>query len=98
MHTNSQRLKVALAQISPVWFQREKTLNKVIDYVKQAAAENCHLVTFGEALVPGYPFWIELTNGSKFNCEQTKKHSSRIRGASGANRTRRFSSTLLSCG
>jgi len=25
------------------------------------------LVVFGEALLPGYPFWIELTDGARFN-------------------------------
>jgi len=72
MKTSSEKLKIALAQISPVWFQKEQTLDKVIDYVKQAGQQDCELVVFGEALVPGYPFWIENTNGAKFNCDKQK--------------------------
>ena len=69
---SQEKLKVALGQISPVWFNRQKSLEKVIDFVIQAANENCELVVFGEALVPGYPFWLDATNGSKFNCEKQK--------------------------
>jgi nitrilase len=72
MQTPTQKIKVGLAQIAPVWFNREQSLNKVIDYVKQAASQNCQLVGFGEALVPGYPFWIEATDGAKFNSEKQK--------------------------
>ena len=60
-------LKIGLAQISPVWLYREKTLAKVEDYIQQAVKEKCHLVAFGEALVPGYPFWVERTDGARFN-------------------------------
>ncbi len=60
-------IKVGLVQMAPVWMDRAKTLDKVAAYVSQAAAQNCDLVTFGEALVPGYPFWVELTDGARFN-------------------------------
>jgi nitrilase len=60
-------LTVALAQIAPVWLDRAATLAKVNSYVEQAARQGCGLVAFGEALVPGYPFWLELTDGARFN-------------------------------
>jgi nitrilase len=60
-------LTVALAQIAPVWLDRAATLAKVNSYVEQAAQQGCGLVAFGEALVPGYPFWLELTDGARFN-------------------------------
>ncbi len=69
----SETLNVGIAQISPVWLNREKTLDKIIDYVKSAKAEDCHLVAFGEGLLPGYPFWIELTNGASFNSPVQKE-------------------------
>jgi nitrilase len=65
--TNLDILNVGLVQMAPIWLDRVKTLDKVLSYVADAAKEKCHLVTFGEALVPGYPFWIELTDGAKFN-------------------------------
>ncbi|MGB0495542.1 MAG: carbon-nitrogen hydrolase family protein [Kangiellaceae bacterium] len=72
MSNDNQRLTVALAQIAPIWLDRKATLNKVTTYVKEAATKNCQLVVFGEALVPGYPFWLDLTNGAKFNCDKQK--------------------------
>src|SRR5277367_2500887 len=60
-------VRVGLAQIAPVWLDRVRTLLKVENYVEQAAGQGCHLVVFGEALVPGYPFWPELSDGARFN-------------------------------
>jgi len=60
-------LTIALAQVAPVWFDREKTLAKAIQQISDAAADNCDLVAFGEALVPGYPFWLEYSNVTAFN-------------------------------
>ena len=65
-------LKVGLAQIAPVWLDRDKTLAKVCDYVAQAAAESCELVVFGETVLPGYPFWLSSTHGAKFECDIQK--------------------------
>lgn len=72
MSSNSQPLKVALAQIEPIWLDRQKTLDKVIRYVEDAAKQSCQLIAFGEALLPGYPFWLDLTNAAKFNDETQK--------------------------
>ena len=60
-------LTIALAQIAPVWFNREKTLAKVCESICDAAGKRCDLVVFGEALVPGYPFWLEYSNVTAFN-------------------------------
>lgn len=59
-------MRIAPAQIAPVWLQREPTLAKVEAAVAEAAAQGAQLVVFGEALVPGYPFWVELTDGARF--------------------------------
>ncbi|MBM4193959.1 MAG: carbon-nitrogen hydrolase family protein [Gemmatimonadetes bacterium] len=60
-------LTVAIAQIAPVWLDRERTLRKVERWVGRAADRGARLVAFGEALVPGYPWWIEHTDGARFN-------------------------------
>jgi len=79
---NNDILKVGLAQLSPVWLNKEATIEKVITYIEKAAHQNCDLVTFGEAFIPGYPFWIELTNGAKFNSKIQKEfHSHYIKNA-----------------
>ena len=38
-----------------------------------AAERGCELVCFGEALVPGYPFWLERTGGARFNDAAQKR-------------------------
>ena len=63
---NNDTLQVGLAQIAPVWLDRDATLGKVAEWIAKAADEGCRLVVFGEALVPGYPFWVERTDGARF--------------------------------
>ncbi len=63
---NNGTLKVGLAQITPVWLDRDRTISKVADWIRHAATKECDLVVFGEALVPGYPFWVERTDGARF--------------------------------
>ena len=78
--TNS--LKIAMAQIAPIWLNKEKTLQKIASYIKEAGEKECDLIVFGEALLPGYPFWLSLTNGSSFNNSQQKEiHAHYIKNA-----------------
>ncbi|MCD6425058.1 MAG: carbon-nitrogen hydrolase family protein [Anaerolineales bacterium] len=65
--SKSNQLKVGLVQMAPIWLNRDKTLRKIEDFLHQACKENCNLVVFGEAIVPGYPFWVERTDGARFN-------------------------------
>ncbi|GAC1621254.1 MAG: carbon-nitrogen hydrolase family protein [Nevskia sp.] len=60
-------LRVAAAQLAPVWLDRAATLEKVSAAIAEAADHGARLVAFGETLVPGYPFWIERTDGARFN-------------------------------
>ena len=66
-------LTVGVAQIAPGWLQRDATLAKIVARVQDAAAEGCGLVAFGEALVPGYPFWVERTDGARFESALQKE-------------------------
>ncbi len=70
---NNNILKVALAQISPVWLDKKLTIDKIENSIKEAAKENAELIVFGEALLPGYPFWIALTNGAEWNSKVQKE-------------------------
>ncbi|WP_299114433.1 carbon-nitrogen hydrolase family protein [uncultured Winogradskyella sp.] len=65
-------LKIAMAQIAPVWLDKEATLKKIEAAIKDAAKEECELIVFGEALLPGYPFWLALTGGAEWNTELNK--------------------------
>jgi nitrilase len=82
LSANSDHLTVGIAQISPVWLNRGRTTDKIIEYVISAAQEGCQLVVFGEALLPGYPFWIELTDGARFNAPvQKEMHAHYVQNA-----------------
>lgn len=70
---SKEELTVGLAQIAPVWLERQATLEKVEAYVEEAAGKGCRLVVFGEAFVPGYPFWVELTDGARFESKFQKE-------------------------
>ena len=48
-------VKVALVQASPFLFNREKTLEKALHYIKQAGQEEADVVIFPETFIPGYP-------------------------------------------
>ncbi len=60
-------LTVALAQCAPVWLDRQATLDKVLAQMAEAAVAGAELIAFSEALVPGYPFWVELSDGARFD-------------------------------
>ena len=69
---SASTISVGLAQISPIWLERDATIDKVVSWMERAAADDCTLVVFGEALVPGYPFWIERTDGARFESDLQK--------------------------
>lgn len=71
--TKEHMLKIGMAQISPVWLDKEKTIDKVKSFIVDAGAKKCDLIVFGEGLLPGYPFWLSLTNGSEFNSTVQKE-------------------------
>lgn len=70
---NKNTMKIGLAQMSPVWLNKEKTLKKVEKFIVDAGNQKCDLVVFSEAILPGYPFWLSLTNGAEFNSSVQKE-------------------------
>lgn len=66
-------LKIAMAQIAPVWLDKTATLQKIETSIIEAAKQNTELIVFGEALLPGYPFWLALTGGAEWNTDINKK-------------------------
>lgn len=54
----NEAVRVAAVQASPVFLDREGTLERVRALTLEAAGEGARLVTFPEAFVPGYPLWV----------------------------------------
>lgn len=67
------KLTIGISQIAPVWLDKEQTTLKIITEIDKAGTKGCELVVFGEGLLPGYPFWIELTDGARFNSDVQKE-------------------------
>lgn len=66
-------LRVAAIQISPVFLNATKSWTKLSSNIIQAANNNASLITWGETLIPGYPSWLSVSGGAKFNDNQQKK-------------------------
>ncbi len=55
MTVKSLILKAAVVQAAPIPFDQEKTLDKTLKLIEEAAESGAKLILFPEAFVPGYP-------------------------------------------
>ncbi len=79
---NINILRIGIAQIAPCWLNKEKTLCRIEESLVHAHEKGCNLVVFGEGLLPGYPFWVSLTDGALFdNKVQKELHAHYARNA-----------------
>lgn len=62
-----------MAQIAPVWLDKEATLQKIKEQILLATKEDAELIIFGEGILPGYPFWLPLTNGAEWDTKVNKE-------------------------
>ena len=51
------KYKVAAIQASPVFLNKESTIEKACDLIGEASRQGAALCVFPETWVPGYPFW-----------------------------------------
>lgn len=61
----NQTIKVAAAQISPVFLNKVKTVEKAVKTIEEAANAGAKLIVFPEGFIPGYPDWVWLIPNSK---------------------------------
>lgn len=50
-------IKLAAVQASPVWLDREKTVEKACRYIYEAGEKGADIIGFPESFIPGYPAW-----------------------------------------
>ncbi|MBS9463969.1 carbon-nitrogen hydrolase family protein [Flagellimonas sp. 389] len=75
-------LKVAMAQIAPVWLDKLATLEKIENSIEEAAKNGAELIIFGEAFLPGYPFWLAHTEGAAWDLKVNKElHAHYVRNS-----------------
>lgn len=54
-----EKVKVAIAQISPVFLDRDASIKRAIAAIGEAAKNGAELVVFPEVWLAGYPYWTE---------------------------------------
>jgi nitrilase len=54
-----ETVKVAIAQVSPVYLDRERSIERACETIRDAAAGGAELVLFPEVWLAGYPYWTE---------------------------------------
>ena len=53
-----QRVTAAAVQASPVFLDRDATVEKSLQLIKQAGSGGAGLVVFPETFIPTYPDWV----------------------------------------
>jgi nitrilase len=60
MGISHPKYKVAVVQAAPVWMDLDATIDKTVQYIRQAAKAGARLIAFPETWVPCYPWHIWL--------------------------------------
>ncbi len=55
-----EKVKVAVIQASPVFMDKERTIEKACGLIKDAGRNGAELVTFSESFIPGYPAYYTV--------------------------------------
>ena len=66
-------LRIAAAQAHPAWGRSAETARIATDWIGRAAAEGVELLAFGETFLGGYPFWLSITPGARFEDPDQKR-------------------------
>src|SRR6056297_2996326 len=51
-------MKIAVVQHPPVYMDREASLERAVALIGEAAAQDCRMIAFPEAWLPGYPTFV----------------------------------------
>jgi len=58
VNATASEVVVAAVQSTPVFLDRDATIDRLTTSIKEAGAQGARLVVFPEAIVPGYPDWV----------------------------------------
>jgi nitrilase len=66
-------MRIAAANVRPCWGKPDAGAERVVEWIAQAAAEGVDLLAFGETHLGGYPFWVSITDGARWNAPDQKE-------------------------
>lgn len=61
----TKQIKIAAAQLAPVFLNKEKTVEKACEAISEAGKNGAKLIVFPEVFISGYPDWVWLIPNSK---------------------------------
>lgn len=72
MRNLEKKLRTAIVQAAPVFFDKQATLQKVVHQIEEAGRNGAQLIVFPESLVPCYPYGLTFgfTIGSRSDAER----------------------------
>lgn len=56
----NRKIKIAAAQLTPAFLNKEKTVEKTCEAIAEAGKNGAKLIVFPEAFISGYPDWVWL--------------------------------------
>ena len=60
-------MRIAAAQLRPAWLDKAVTTKRTLAALEDAARQDVDLVAFPETWLAGYPFWLDRTDGARFD-------------------------------
>ncbi|MEM7728053.1 MAG: carbon-nitrogen hydrolase family protein [Pseudomonadota bacterium] len=71
--TSRTTLRVAVAQLAPVFLDRAGSTARVVEAIREARSQGAELICFPESYLPGYPFWLSEGGGARFDDDRNKR-------------------------
>lgn len=66
-------MRIAAANVRPRWGKPDAGAERVVELIGQAGAEGVDLLAFGETHLGGYPFWVSVTDGARWDAADQKQ-------------------------
>src|SRR5260370_23430292 len=73
-------IRVAAVQAAPIHLDLNRSLQKALALIAEAAALGANLIVFGETFLPGYPAWLDCCRDlALWDHDPVKKVFARLR-------------------